>query len=424
MLYNGSIVRRLLTISGLFFLWDSTYAASGYTTQTFNENLCLGSRDEYGQIKQDEYNKGWASIVENDDYYDKLDYNKLPVVNPNPPSGDGDDDDVEKMEIGGWYTAGGMVKYYAISDSSTLDDLSECLSSWDYVATGKDVLRNLISLKAFPIEHENLCRGTLKQIEIAGVKAVKRDESMVETPIKAYTVDSTYASINFGSIDIPAKFGDFRDYAPYTKIEIFIPFCGWVGLPSHCMNHSVKVELTYDIITGSCKAFVMLDGNTIVAEICGVMSFDIPFTADAAGMKAASVTSGVLGTVSGALGTIGSLGLGAGFSALNFASSSVGLANSVSQLVIANNTNYTEVRGNTGDSNNFAGPKKCFLKISRPISNIPDNYPRAVGWMYNKSATLESGMGFTTIDNPIINGSMTKVEKSSIQSLLMNGVIL
>lgn len=334
-------------------------------------------------------------------------------IKPKPSPEPTDMDDTEKMEIGGWYTAGGMVNYYALSDVSKLEQLSENLSNWDYVETGKDVLRNLISLKAFPVTLEKIIHKGLsqKEIIIAGT----------QTGVNAWAVDSTYDIINMGSISIPARFEDFRDYAPYTKIEIFIPFCGWVSLPSHTMGRTVSVKMTYDIIAGTCKAFVFLDDNTIVSEISGVMSVDIPFTAEAVGMKTAGVISGVLGVASSVLGA--GVGLATG-NIIGTASGAIGVANSVSQLISANNANYTEVKGNTGDANNFAGLKTCFLKITRPVSHIPDNYARTVGWLYNKSETLVEGLGFTVIDNPQINGNMTETERDELKALLSRGVIL
>ena len=96
-LFLGALARRIFTMSGLFFSWDINGIDVGVDTEIFNSKLCLGQRDEYGNILQDGYNRGWEEILENDEYVDKLDYNNLPTVNPNPPLPDADD--VEKMEI-------------------------------------------------------------------------------------------------------------------------------------------------------------------------------------------------------------------------------------------------------------------------------------------------------------------------------------
>lgn len=325
-----------------------------------------------------------------------------------------DEDDVEKMNIGGFYTAGGLVQYYSIVNtpqSTPLNELSENLSNWDYVETGKDIMRNLISLKAIPISRELLCRGVSKEITIAGT----------QTGVTAQTVDSTFDIINLGTVSIPHRYNDFRDYAPYTKIEICAPFVGWLAIPSHCMGHSITVKMTYDIITGNCKVFCILDDNTIVAESCGTISMDIPFTADNVGMKAANMISSLTGVASSAL----SLGTGiVSGNTMGAASGIIGLANSVTQAVCANNANYTEVKGSTGDGNNFSGVKQCFLKITYPISHLSDNFAHETGYLYNKTAVLTSGIGYTKTSNTYINGPMTETEKNEIITLMESGVIL
>lgn len=330
---------------------------------------------------------------------------------PDTPPTDDDSDITEKMDIGGMYTAGGMVNYYAISESATLDALSEHLSSWDYVETGKDVLRNLVSLKACPIPRDNLCHGFTKEIIIAGT----------HTDVTALSVDSTFDKLILGDIHIAPEYNDFRDYAPYTKLEINCPFVGWIELPSHCMNHDISVNMTYDIVTGSCKVFVILDNNTIVAEKSGVICFDIPFTAEAVGAKTAGLISGVLGVATSALGGVTSLATG---NPVGVGASAIGIANSVTQLVATKNANYTQSVGNTGDANNFSGVKKCYLKITRPVSHEPDNYKHSVGYMYNNTHTLDEDLGYTTVKNPYIEGTMMESEKDMIKSLLVSGVIL
>lgn len=344
-------------------------------------------------------------------YKTKTDTNTIDdTKEPLPP----DADDTEKMTIGGYYTAGGLVNYYSLvntPDYRPLDLLSGNLSNWDYVETGKDVLKNLVSLKAFPIERSLLTRGTSKEITIAGT----------QTGVNGQTVDSTYSIINLGSVHIPNRYNDFRDYAPYTKIEVCIPFVSWVQLPSHCMGHDINISMTYDIITGSCTVYVILDDNTIVAQACGCIAYDIPFTADAVGMKTAGMINGILGITNSAL----SLGTGlVSGNIVGSASGIIGLANSVTQTICANNSNYTEVRGTTGDSNNFAGVKKCYLKITYPISHVPDNYGKTVGYLYNKPTTLTSGMGYTKTSNTKIHGDMLESEKMEIINLMENGVIL
>lgn len=377
-------------------------------------NVYMGVMDNDGITDCNSRIKGWAEIENSDLPNVHRNGYEWDVTDPTRPPVDPTKDDTVKMEIGGYYTAGGLVNYYSLVNTPEyrpLDLLSANLSSWDYVATGKDVLKNLVSLKAFPLSRDLLCRGTTKEITIAGT----------QTGVNGQTVDSTYGIINLGTISIPHRYNDFRDYAPYTKIEVCVPFCGWVSLPSHCMGRTIDVKMTYDIITGSCTVYVILDDNTIVAQACGCIAYDIPFTADAVGMKTAGMINGITGVAGSAL----SLGTGlVSGNIVGSASGIIGLANSVTQTICANNANYTEVKGNTGDSNNFAGVKKCYLKITYPVSEVPNGYGKTVGYLYNKNVTLTNNLGYTKTANTKISGNMMETEKLEIINLMENGVIL
>lgn len=384
------------------------------TTSDIKSNVYMGVMDNNGITDSTNRIKGWDTINSSDLPNAHRNGYEWDVYDPTRPIPDSDKDDTEKMTFGGFYAVGGLVKYYSLVNTpehKPLEEISENLSNWDYVETGKDVIRNLISLKAFPLSRENLCRGTTKNVIIAGT----------DTGVTGQTIDSIYDRIVLGSIDIPHRYNDFRDYAPFTKIEICVPFVGWIPLPSHAMGHNIKVEMTYDIVSGSCKVYVILDDNTIIAEACGNIAMDIPFSADAVGVKAAQLITGGLGIASSAL----SLGTGLiSGNTVGSASGIIGLANSITQTVCSNNANYTEVRGNTGDANNFYGVKQCYLKITYPISHLPDNYGKSVGHLYNKNAVLSRGMGFTKTSNTYIHGSMLESEKAEIIALMENGVIL
>lgn len=392
-----------LAYTGLIFCHDSDPHANLYAGYIDPDGLATGDLIPYA-----DWEKTDSLNVKNKFMTD------FPDLHIKPKPEDIDKDKTVKMEIGGFYAIGGLVNYYSLvntPDHNPLNEISANLSNWDYVATGKDVLKNLVSLKAIPIQRENLCRGTAKNVTIAGV----------DTGVAGQTIDSIYDRIVLGSVSIPHRYNDFRDYAPYTKIEVCAPFVGWLQLPSHAMGHDIRLEMTYDIISGSCKVYCILDNNTIITEVCGNIAMDIPFTAEAVGVKSAQLINAGLGVAGSALS------LGTGLISGNIvgsASGIIGMANSITQTICSNNANYTEVRGNTGDANNFYGVKQCYLKITYPVSHVPDNYGKTVGYLYNKNATLTEGMGFTKTSNTYIHGDMLESEKLEIISLMENGVIL
>lgn len=82
-----------------------------------------------------------------------------------------------------------------------------------------------------------------------------------------------------GSVDIDHFYNDFRDYAPYTQLELYLPLCGNVDLdPAYFMGHSVSVTYYYDYNTMSCSACIYRDGITLYKVINGSIGAEIPLT--------------------------------------------------------------------------------------------------------------------------------------------------
>ena len=113
------------------------------------------------------------------------------------------------------------------------------------------------------------------------------DSSIVPSGIMAYKYayldtdsDGNIAgSYDCGNVQIPAYYGDFRDYAPYTSIELYIPMCGTVNLdPEYFVGHSVNVQYFYDVYTMSLSAGIYRDGITLYKVVNGVAGSEIPLT--------------------------------------------------------------------------------------------------------------------------------------------------
>lgn len=83
----------------------------------------------------------------------------------------------------------------------------------------------------------------------------------------------------FSHIDILPHFSDFRDYAPYTTMSLYVPFCGTVDLdPALFIGHTLTVRLFIDYLTGNCTAAIMRD-DTVVDTVSGSCGVSIPLTA-------------------------------------------------------------------------------------------------------------------------------------------------
>lgn len=411
MLYNGIIVRRLLTISGLFFLWDSTYAGTGALTTAFNENLCLGSRDEYGQIEQDGYNKGWSDIVENDEYYDKLDYKDMPTVNPNPPSPEDVDDDIENMRDARMDYFGGNIGYYYVTPSE-MYQLNHWLATQEEYAD-LDVQKSVISLKSYPVQLTSRMIINKRSQTTEGQPITIKFDRAVST-VNSSIIDSTNGVLNLGEYTIEPKYNNFLDYAPYTTIQVYIPLFGWIPLDDKCMGTTIHCIVYVDIRTGSARCVIYSNGRD-VAERIGMYGVDISMTNENNGVKVGAMIRNSMSSVSSLNTMLTSRTSG----------SVIGYANSITNGAIATKQNYANAYGSgVGDTTAWNGAGHCYIKIERPIADNSKDYAKRYGLPLLKTETLSNLKGFTKCENANINGNMTLEEKTMIENYLNSGVIL
>lgn len=337
----------------------------------------------------------------------------IPDAPPAPtPTANGDE--LTDMLSRGQFYGSGLTKYYVDVPAATLQ---KALGDWDNIATGKDVLQNLLSYKILCFPSTTFSNGMTEPFVIAGTEL--KDEN--DQTITAKKLTSTGA-VNLPNIDITPTFNDFRDFAPYTKIQMFVPLCGWFDLPPWCMGRKISGEMYINPYSGTVRCLVRADGN-VVAELGGNAAIDLPFNATAVGMKSAAVLSNLIQTA-GAVGravmlpTVNTLA-GAGSAALG--------------AVCAMNANYTESKGTMGDGSNVYGLYHVFIKITRPATvdnsgnsliTIPSQYCHDYGRPCNKQLTLTAGDGYTQVMDANITGAMTDREKQMIIDGFRHGLIL
>lgn len=109
------------------------------------------------------------------------------------------------------------------------------------------------------------------------LKASKYDFGVTAPYTKSYTLD-----IDCGSIRIDETFKSVMDYAPFSRLTIFLPFIGFQELDvSMVMNNVLHVVYTVDVLSGRClaKLFVVIrDNECCIAEYGGTIASDEVFS--------------------------------------------------------------------------------------------------------------------------------------------------
>ena len=348
---------------------------------------------------------------------------------PPPPPGDDDDND-DPVNTAGAPFAAGLCHYYALTaGSALLAHISEALGTWDIENTHKDLYKNLVSCKLIKPPAAIPTTGS-EPFTIYGVKPQYQGAD-ITLPVVSGNPDAS-----FGPYTIDRKFNDFRDYAPYTRVSIYLPYCGWCDLPSHVVGRQVSVHYYTDIIAATCKAVVFCNNN-IIAEAAGVIGLDIPFVADNVGAKMQAVTAGMIAALGGGIqlgagiGTMVSTKSGSGAkAALSGASQYL---SGYSQMAMAFNENTTEISGKNGDGCCLSGATNIIIKIVRPKKGsytsapyTPPGYGHNVGFVSQKQVKVSSVSGLLIADNVDTSGisGATEAERAEIKRVLETGLIV
>lgn len=234
---------------------------------------------------------------------------------------------------------------------------------------------------------------------------------IVDTGIDMYYTDTQFQEVDCGEITLTEYWGAFLDYAPYTTLDIFLPFIGVRTLNvNDCMPKTIALKYKVDIATGTCVAIVKCD-DSVLYHFNGSCAAQVPVTAGQMQEIVRSAISLVTSTVSGA--ATGGVAGGA-MAAVSGAASA-----------IANTGQHASRSGAIGGTSGFMSCLTPYLIVTRPRQALPDEQSVYTGYpsfMRSILATLE---GYTEIEKiHLENVPATDGELSEIENLLKSGVIL
>lgn len=88
---------------------------------------------------------------------------------------------------------------------------------------------------------------------------------------------------DFGGISIDRYFNDFRDYPPYTKLTLNIPFAESVEIDiGEYYGHTLNIKSVIDFTTGDILSLIMRDG-LVTKTVSGNCAIQLPLSALAMG---------------------------------------------------------------------------------------------------------------------------------------------
>lgn len=101
--------------------------------------------------------------------------------------------------------------------------------------------------------------------------------------------------INIGTFQMTPIYNDFRDFEPFTRLYVMLPFAGNHELTiSKYMGKAVKVEASIDITTGTIL-YLLYANNILLDQFSGTCGAQRPFTARDSMQYVSNVVSAVTG---------------------------------------------------------------------------------------------------------------------------------
>ena len=328
----------------------------------------------------------------------------------------------------------GLFSMYTIG-TATLNKIGDWLvESWTDEKKSDTINSKLQSIISF----KQICApGTPNLGNATQIKAF--DEAI--TGAFGDVITSQYRTFNMGSYTFNEYFGSFLDYAPHTKISLYLPFVGIVSIDTNTvMGGRVTLSCGVDWISGNITYNLSLEKDNVKSVLnswTGNSSSDIPlsqldYSNKIAAEKAANIS---LLTMAGTTAAAGlAIGL-APFTGGMSVASGLALAGAVGGATInaakqVSNYNMTEGQaasslGGSGSAG-FMNVKIPYFIIDRPVSSLPENYGHTNGYVSNVTKLIGKLTGYTEIAECNLNNfsNATEKEVNEIMSLLKSGVLL
>lgn len=240
----------------------------------------------------------------------------------------------------------------------------------------------------------------------------------LDSEISAKVVSSQYTTRDLGTIQIPETYNSYLDYAPYTKIQLYLPYIGMKQLNTdEVMGKTLGVVYSIDLLSGACVAHVYVESQ-LMYEFGGTCNTQIPLTA----RDYTATVQSLVGIVAGAavagfaVATLPeSVPLAAG------ATGAVGafIGNSVKNTVSAKPT--VEHASAIGGSTGIMASQHAYVIMEVPNLCHPPNQEHFTGYpgfIYGKVSDFE---GYTKFINfEFINIHATQPELEELQDWFMN----
>ena len=295
-----------------------------------------------------------------------------------------------------------------------LSNIGNWLSQISNDAAYQNRLSNLVSLKTVYFPTTPVSRNNPLYISIKNQF----------TGCAGYKIPGRYnAHTLIAGMTLSEYFGSFLDYAPYTRIQIYLPYSGVYDLnPSDIINSTFTLRVAIDWLTGNLLYTILVNKNgqqSILYRFTGNSACEMPIVSNDYSRQLSGTVSTIASAalIAGATAaTVASGGSGAAALGAVAASSAGSLANGLMDIASGGRTDSKGVLG--------AGPgamdvQKAYLIVTRPKMVKAEKYGEINGYPCMQSYILGDLKGYVKVAecNWGIQGA-TEEEVDEIKNLM------
>lgn len=335
-----------------------------------------------------------------------------------PGDGDNESDPIEYPDPTITPVAGR--KFYALT-SAQISELTSFLFNETFLNNVKRLWSEpgeyIIDLSYYPVDltQTGIDFSAAENISIGGVGS----------EISAPEILGGKPFIYMGDYTPKTYYNSYLDYAPYTRMEIYLPYIGMRPLDvNQIMGHSLHVGYYIDYATQQVMAAIGLDGTpekplgTPINQYTGNLAVHVPLSGESAQQL-------LIGTINHGIGAVGNAASIAGGIASSNPEQVVKGATGLASNLIPEQVNRREY-GNITAMTGIYSPQQVFLLIDRPIAAEPTGFKDKLGYSASYGGLVSEFSGYLQCNQAQITqtGTMTKEECEEIISLLKGGIYI
>ena len=262
-----------------------------------------------------------------------------------------------------------------------------------------NLIDNVQSIRVMPFAPADL--GTVETVD--SIKCGWWSHTATVRKLGTATTGSGMNLKYAGKYQFSEVFGGWADYAPYTSIELYLPYYGTITLDTNLfMGHILKVEYVLDVLAGLITYFLSCD-ETCVITVSAKCSADVPVSLS----SGIDTTTDILKNEARFVSEAGNL-------------RPVGMVTGSTSVATEKCLN------SCSESGMFFMPNKCHVRITRPAYTRASNYASRYGYPCYGSYKLSKLNGFTVVENykSHYTKGIKKEEEDMIKSMMGSGVYL